>query len=362
MRIDLEARPQRSTLREILAPIGALVVAILIGGIVVALMGRSTLEAFDVYFVEPLSQSYSLQAIAVKASPLILIAVGLAFCYRANLWNIGAEGQFIAGGALGGWLGLLTHDGAMQGAVGGWWILPAMMVLGALGGLLYAMIPALLRVWLNVSEILTSLMLVYVAQLGLDWLVRGPWKDPEGHNLPVSVNFDPESTLPVLFDGGSLHLGVLLAPIVVAIAALVFARTLFGYEVRLVGSAPKAARFGGFNDRTIAVAAFAISGGLAGLAGVAEVSGRIGQLLPSISPGYGFSAIIVAFLGRLSPIGIFIAGLVLALTFVGGEDAQIALHLPGDLTLAFQGVLLICVLAADVLARYRLRFTMGTRS
>jgi len=362
MRIDLEARAQRSTLREVLAPVGAMIVAILIGGVVVALMGRSPATAFSVYFIEPLSQSYSLQAIAVKATPLILIAVGLAFCYRANLWNIGAEGQFIAGGALGGWLGLLTHDGAWQGTFGGWWILPAMMALGALGGILYALIPALLRVRLNVSEILTSLMLVYVAQLALDWLVRGPWKDPAGHNLPVSVNFDAQATLPVLLDGGSLHLGTALAPIVVAIAAVVFARTLFGYQVRLVGSAPKAARFGGFNDRTIAIAAFAISGGLAGLAGVIEVSGKIGQLIPSISPGYGFSAIIVAFLGRLSPVGILIAGLVLALTFVGGEDAQIALHLPGDLTLAFQGVLLICVLAADVLARYRLIFRMGAAS
>ena len=359
MRIDLEARAQRSTLREILAPVGALIVAILIGGIVVSLMGISPLAAFNVYFVEPLSQSYSLQAIAVKATPLALIAVGLTFCYRANLWNIGAEGQFIAGGALGGWLGLLTNGGAMQGTLGGWWILPAMLVLGVLGGALYGLIPALLRIKLNVSEILTSLMLVYVAQLGLDWLVRGPWKDPAGHNLPVSVSFDPEATLPILFDGGSLHLGVLLAPIVVAIAWIVFSRTLFGFQVRLVGSSPRAARFGGFNDSTIAIAAFAISGGLAGLAGVIEVSGKIGQLIPSISPGYGFSAIIVAFLGRLNPVGALIAGLVLALTFIGGEDAQIALHLPGDMTLAFQGVLLICVLAADVLARYRLIFKMG---
>ena len=359
MRIDLEARAQRSTLREILAPVGAMIVAILIGGIVVSLMGISPLAAFNVYFVEPLSQSYSLQAIAVKATPLVLIAVGLTFCYRANLWNIGAEGQFIAGGALGGWLGLVTNGGAMQETLGGWWILPAMLVLGALGGMLFGLIPALLRVKLNVSEILTSLMLVYVAQLGLDWLVRGPWKDPAGHNLPVSVNFDPEATLPILFDGGSLHLGVLLAPIVVVIAWIVFSRTLFGFQVRLVGSSPRAARFGGFNDSRIAIAAFAISGGLAGLAGVIEVSGKIGQLIPSISPGYGFSAIIVAFLGRLNPIGALVAGLVLALTFIGGEDAQIALHLPGDTTLAFQGVLLICVLAADVLARYRLSFRTG---
>jgi simple sugar transport system permease protein len=359
MRIDLEARAQRSTLREILAPVGAMVVAIIIGGIVVSLMGISPLDAGRVYFIEPLSQSYSLQAIAVKATPLVLIAVGLTFCYRANLWNIGAEGQFIAGGALGGWLGLLTNGGAMQDTLGGWWVLPAMLIMGIVGGVLYGLIPALLRVKLNVSEILTSLMLVYVAQLGLDWLVRGPWKDPAGHNLPVSVNFDPEATLPILFDGGSLHLGVLLAPIVVIIAAIVFSKTLFGFQVRLVGSAPRAARFGGFNDSTIAIAAFAISGGLAGLAGVIEVSGKIGQLIPSISPGYGFSAIIVAFLGRLNPVGALLAGLVLALTFIGGEDAQIALHLPGDMTLAFQGVLLICVLAADVLARYRLTFSMG---
>lgn len=361
MRIDLEARPKRSTLREILSPVIALIVAVLIGGAVVAIMGRSPLTAFDVYFVQPLSQFYSLQAIAVKASPLILIAVGLAFCYRANLWNIGAEGQFIAGGALGGWIGLLTHDGAYQ-AIGSWWILPAMILLGILGGVLYAMIPAALRVWLNVSEILTSLMLVYVAQLTLDWLVRGPWKDPHGFNFPVTVNFDPEATLPILFDGGTLHLGVLFAPIVVIVAAIVFSKTIFGFQVRLAGSSPKAARFGGFNDKRIAFAAFAISGGLAGLAGIAEVSGKIGQLLTTISPGYGFSAIIVAFLGRLSPVGIFIGGLVLAVTFVGGEDAQIALKLPGDLTLAFQGVLLICVLAADVLARYRLRLRLGAES
>jgi ABC-type uncharacterized transport system permease subunit len=354
MRIDLEARAQRSTIREILAPVAAMVVAILIGGVVIALMGRSPLQAFVVYFVEPLSQSYSLQAIAVKASPLILIAIGLAFCYRANFWNIGAEGQFIAGGALGGWLALATAGGE-----GGWWILPAMLILGVVGGLLWAMIPALLRVWLGVSEILTSLMLVYVAQLGLDWLVRGPWKDPKGFNFPVSVNFDDSATLPILIDGGTLHLGVIFAPIVAIIAAIVFSRTLFGFQVRLVGSSPRAARFAGFSDRAITIAVFAISGGLAGLAGIIEVSGKIGQLLTSISPGYGFSAIIVAFLGRLSPAGIFLAGLVLALTFVGGEDAQIAMKLPGDLTLAFQGVLLIVVLAADVLARYRLKFRMG---
>ena len=224
------------------------------------------------------------------------------------------------------------------------------------------MIPALLRVWLNVSEILTSLMLVYVAQLALDWLVRGPWKDPGGHNLPVSVNFDPEATLPILFDGGSLHLGVL-------VCADRRRRSRRSSSPKLCsaircGLSVRRPRRRASPASTIARSRSPPSPFQArspGLPALSKSPGRIGQLLPSISPGYGFSAIIVAFLGRLSPVGIFIAGLVLALTFVGGEDAQIAMHLPGDLTLAFQGVLLICVLAADVLARYRLRFTLGSQ-
>jgi simple sugar transport system permease protein len=354
MRIDLEARPKRSVLLDILAPLIALALAILIGGVVVAILGKSPLAAFQVYFVAPLAEGWSLQEVAVKAAPLVLIATGLAFCYRANIWNIGAEGQFVAGGALGSWIALVTHDGAYQSGIGGWWIIPAMMALGALGGCLYAMIPAILRVTLGVSEILSSLMLVYVAQLGLDYLVRGPWRDPQGHNFPQSVGFDDVATLPPLIEGGRLHAGVLIALAVVLVAALVLSRTLFGYQVRLVGSAPKAARFAGFSDRRLTIIVFGISGALAGLAGICEVSGQIGQLQPSISPGYGFTAIIVAFLGRLNPIGILVAGLVLALTYIGGEGAQIALKLPLDMTSAFQGILLMCVLAADAFTRYKI--------
>ena len=295
----------------------------------------------------------------MKATPLVLIAIGLSFCFRANLWNIGAEGQFIIGGAMGGWIALLTHGGAGQGTLGSWWVLPAMLVFGAFCGMLYALIPALLRVWLGVSEILTSLMLVYVAQLFLDYMVRGPWRDPKGFNFPVTVNFDDAATLPLLIDGGRLHAGVLIALAVVAIAAVVMSRTLFGYEIRLFGSAPRAARFAGFSNDRLTLTVFAISGALAGLAGICEVSGQIGQLQPAISPGYGFTGIIVAFLGRLSPIGILVAGLVLALTYIGGESAQVAMKLPFYLTGAFQGVLLMCVLTADVFTRYRLRISGG---
>ena len=355
MRIELQPRLNPSRWLGVAAPVAALAVALVIGGLIVAVLGKSPLDAFRVYFVDPLTQDWSLQALAVKASPLVMIAVGLCFCFRANLWNIGAEGQFIAGGALGGALALATHGVAHTGPLGGGWILPAMLALGFLGGALYALIPAVLLVGLGVSEILSSLMLVYVARLGLDYLVRGPWRDPAGFNFPVSVNFDPEATLPSLVEGASLHAGVLVTLVVAVLAAVVFARTMFGFEIRIVGAAPRAARFAGFSQSRLALAVFALSGGLAGLAGIMEVSGQIGQLQPSISPGYGFTAIIVAFLGRLQPLGVLVAGLVLALTYVGGEGAQIALKLPLDVTTAFQGILLICVLGADVATRYRVR-------
>ena len=362
MRIDLQPRTTQQRWLDVAAPVVAFAAALLIGGLIVAIEGHSPLEAFDVYFVEPLIQGWSLQEIAVKASPLIIMAIGLSFCFRANLWNIGAEGQFIAGGALGGWLGLATHDGAYQGMLGGGWILPTMLLLGILGGAVYALVPALLRVTLGVSEILTSLMLVYVARLGLDYLVRGPWRDPQGFNFPVSVTFDPEATLPMLIDGGRLHAGILITLAAVVVAGVVFSRTLFGFEIRVVGQAPRAARFAGFSENRLALALFIISGGLAGLAGICEVSGQIGQLQPSISPGYGFTAIIVAFLGRLSPWGIVLAGVVLAVSYVGGEAAQIALKLPQDVTTAFQGILLICVLAADVFTRYHVRIVRGSKA
>jgi len=355
MRLDLVPRAGRSPLAAILAPALAFLAAVLLGGVAVALLGVSPTAAFAAYFIAPLSELWSLQEIALKAAPLALIATGLAFCYRANLWNIGAEGQFVVGGLAGGCVALAT-----QGSAGfTLWILPAMLVAGTLAGVAYAMIPAVLKVRLGVSEILTSLMLVYVAQLLLDYMSRGPLRDPAGYNFPQSVAFDAAARLPYLMEGETLHAGVLVAFAAVVLATIVLGRTLFGFEVRVVGASPRAARFAGFSEARLTLAAFAVSGGAAGLAGIAEVAGKIGQLQPTISPGYGFTAIIVAFLGRLSPPGILAAALVIALTTIGGEGAQIDLRLPLDLTRAFQGLLLGLVLGADVLTRFKVRLVPG---
>jgi general nucleoside transport system permease protein len=237
-----------------------------------------------------------------------------------------------------------------------------MLVLGALGGALYALIPAICRVYFGASEILTSLMLVYVANLGMDYLVRGPWRDPQGLNFPTTAAFDPAASIPTLFEGvGRLHAGSVLTLIAVMLAAVLLGQTIRGFEIRVVGAAPRAARFSGFNADRLVLFTFAISGALAGLAGIIEVAGPIGHLDPGVSSGYGFTAIIVAFLGRLNPVGILVAGLFLALTFIGGESAQISMKVPLDLTKVFQGILLFYVLACDSLIVYRIRVLRSVR-
>ena len=236
MRLELEPRARRSPALDLLAPIIAFAAALCIGAVMILALGKSPAQAFSVYFVEPLTQEWSREAILKKAAPLILIAIGLSFCFRSNIWNIGAEGQLVVGGALGGYVGLLTL-GQPDGAIV--WVLPAMMLTGALGGLAYALIPALLRVRFGVSEILTSLMLVYVAELWLDYMVRGPWRARGAFNMPVPAPLDPAAVLPPITAEG-LHAGVLFAPVAV-VAAMALLRTLFGFQTRLVGDAARAA-------------------------------------------------------------------------------------------------------------------------
>jgi simple sugar transport system permease protein len=350
MQLVLEKRAERSNFIAVASPLIAIAFTLVTMAILFAILGKNPIEALGVYFIDPLTDSYSLQEIVVKATPLVMIAIGLSLCYIANIWNIGAEGQFIVGAVCGSWLAVRTN-----GADVGYWVLPAMLLLGALGGALYALIPAICRVYFGASEILTSLMLVYVADLGMDYLVRGPWRDPKGLNFPTTADFDPVATVPTLIEGGRLHAGSIIALVFVMLAAVLLGRTIMGFEIRLVGAATRAARFSGFNAYRLVLFTFAVSGALAGLAGIIEVAGPIGHLQPGISPGYGFTAIIVAFLGRLNPIGILMAGLFLALTFIGGEEAQISIKVPLDLTKVFQGILLFYVLACDSLIVYRVR-------
>ena len=356
MPLVLEKRAERSAGIAVVSPLIAVALTIVTMSILFMLIGKDPVAALTVYFITPLTDAYSLQEIAVKAAPLVMIAIGLSLCYLANVWNIGAEGQFLVGAVAGSWLAVKT-----QGTDAGPWVLPVMLLLGAAAGALYALIPALCKVRFGASEILTSLMLVYVAELLLDYLVRGPWRDPAGFNFPTTAEFDPVATVPLLIEGGRLHLGTAIALVIAVAAAILLGRTIKGFEIRVVGAAPRAAAFGGFSSKQLVLLTFAISGALAGLAGIIEVAGPVGHLQPGISPGYGFTAIIVAFLGRLNPVGILVAGLFLALTFIGGEQAQIAMKIPLDMTKVFQGILLFYVLACDSLILYRITLTLPQR-
>jgi general nucleoside transport system permease protein len=348
MRLVLEKRPEASTAMAIASPFIAFALTLIAGAIIFTLRGDNPFSALYVYFVEPLTAWWSVEQLIVKASPLILIAVGLAIAYRANVWNIGAEGQLTAGAILGGAVPVLFPE--WQSPL----VLVLMLILGTLGGMAWGAIPAYLRNRFNANEILTSLMLVYVVQLMLDWLVRGPWRDPQGFNFPKSITFSDWQTLP--FISSSIHAGVLFALIAAVALFYLMAKTLKGFEVRVAGEATRAARFAGFSRERTTLFCFLLSGGLAGLAGVTEVAGVINQLQPQISPGYGFTAIIVAFLGRLNPVGVLFAGLLLALSYLGGEAAQMSLGISDKIARVFQGILLFFILLCDTFILYRLRF------
>jgi len=345
----LEPRGQHSAAWTYASPLLALALTLAASALVFALLGKSPGTALYTFFIKPLTAEGSLPELLVKASPLVLIATGLSLGFRANVWNIGAEGQYTLGALAGGGLALWFYDSTSP------LLLPAMIVAGVLGGMAWAAIPAWLRTRFNANEILTSLMLTYVAQLILIYLVTGPWRDPEGYGFPQSRLFSDAATMPLLVAGTRLHLGVLLALLVVVGAWGVLGKSLIGFQLKVVGQAPRAARYAGFSDRALVWLSMMLGGGLAGAAGLFEVAGPVGQLTPQISPGYGFTAIIVAFLGRLHPVGVLFAGLLLALSYLGGEAAQIELGMPNAVTGIFQGILLFFLLACDLLILYRPR-------
>ena len=352
--LRLERRTQPSIPMQIASPLIAAAATLLTGFVLFGMLGKSPQAAFSVFFIEPVASLYGVSELLLKATPLMLCAVGLAIGFRANVWNIGAEGQFIVGALAGGGVALFVPGL-------GSFALPCMLVAGVMGGMAWAAIAALLRTRFNASEILVTLMLVYIARLLLSYCVHGPWRDPAGFNFPQSAAFAETQLLPLLFAGTRLNAAFLLALAFTALAWFFVSWTFAGYRMRVAGLAPAAAAYAGYSEKRNIWLALLISGGAAGLAGISEVAGPIGLLSPEISPGYGFAAIIVAFVGRLHPPGIALASLLMSLLYLGGEAAQIEMQLPAAITALFQGVLLFYLLAADLFISFRLvRARRGT--
>lgn len=341
--LKLEPRQTPSKIWLIFSPLVALLGTVITGIFLFSFLGKSSIAALQTLFILPLSNLYGLTEIAVKAAPILLIAVGLAVCFQAKVWNIGAEGQFIIGAIFSSTVALGFPN------VNNYSLVLLSLIAGVVGGAIWGSIPAVLKVQFNANEILTSLMLNYVAISVLNYLVRGVLKDPQGYNFPESAPFSEFASLPSLITGTRLHLGVIFALVVALLIWGVLRQTFFGFSVRVVGSSPDAADYAGIKSDRIIWLSLLISAGLAGLAGACEVLGPIGQLRPGISPGYGYTAIIAAFIGRLHPLGIILASLVMALFYVGSELLQIKLGLSLALVGVFQGILFFFLLATDLL-------------
>ena len=353
MRLQFEPRPTPSLAAQVLAPVAAFSLTVVFGSVFFLILDLDPFETLHVFLVRPLSSANGVSEWLLKASPLVLIGLGLAVGFRANVWNIGAEGMFICGAIAAGWFALAFGDGDHL------WLLPLMALAGIAGGMAWASVPAFLKVRFSTNEILVTLMLNYVAILLLGYLVRGPWRDPFGFNFPQTALFGPSALFDPLVGVYRVNTSIFITLVAVGIAWVFVQRTFTSYRMTVGGAAPAAARFAGFRESHSVWLGLLAGGGCAGLAGMMEVAGPLGQLTGHISPGYGFAAIIVAFIGRLHPFGIVLGGLLLSLLYMGGESAQIMLRLPAALTRTFQGALLFFLLAADFFIYYRPRFIGG---
>ena len=349
--IKIEKRNDVPMALYFFTPFIAIILTILGGGIIFYILGFNPIEALKFYFITPISNLYGFSELLLKATPLCLIAIGLSFCFKSNNWNIGAEGQLTFCAIVGGGVALLFYNQE------GFYILPIVILAGAIGGMLYASIPAILKTYFNTNEILVSLMLVYVSKLILDYLVVGPWSNPEGFNFPETRQFSESARLPILFEGLRIHAGIFLALAAVVVSWFIFYKTYLGFQMKVSGFSLKTAKYAGYKGKKMIILVFLISGACAGLAGVGEITGPIGQLHREVSPDYGFTAIIVAFLGRLHPVGIIFASLIVAITYLGAETAQIFMQIPKYTGQVFQGMILFFLLASDYLLFFKIKFT-----
>jgi ABC-type uncharacterized transport system permease subunit len=346
----LIARPSPSRAWTYASPLLALAVTVLVGLTIFSLLGKDPLRGLTMFFWEPIKSGYAVGELLVKATPLLIIALGLSVCFRSGVWNIGAEGQFVMGAIFAGWMALQADKTT------GAWIIPAILLAGVLGGMLWAGITALLKDRFHANEILVSLMLVYIAIFTLNFVVNGPLKDPAGYNFPQSKSFEAVTQIPRLFKGSRVSIGILLGLLGAGGLWLFLFRSKAGFALAVGGLAPHAARYAGFSSRSALWTALLISGGAAGLAGGLEVAGPIGQLTPYVPAGYGFAAIIVAYVGRLHPVGVVLASLLMSMFYIGGELAQSRMGIPKSVTGVFQGLLLFSLLACDTLIAYQLKW------
>jgi ABC-type uncharacterized transport system permease subunit len=349
MRLVFERRLQPSTLAACGGMGLSLILALIMGAVVFWSAGANPLKAYAVMAVGAFGSLYDISEVLVKAIPLIFCGLSVGLAAKILLWNVGAEGQLAVGGIGSAAIALFVSPFLPPALV-----LPCMVVAGFLGGGLWAAITGLLKAKMGVNEILTSLMLNYVAIYWLEHLYFGPWRDPMGMGFPGTAMFPEPAWLP-RFPQTRVHLGLVFCILAALIIRWIFARTRWGYEIRVIGENPKAARLARMNINGYIFWVIFVSGGLAGLAGMAEASGIHYRLQQGLTVGYGYVGIIVACLARLTPVGILFVAIFLAGLLVGGDQLQVVMHLPSSVGLVLEGTLLFFVLGSDMLSKYRVR-------
>jgi simple sugar transport system permease protein len=331
----------------ITAPLIALVLTCLASLLLFAALGKPAGAALYALLLKPFLSWYSFSEVLLKMAPLLLIAQGLAIGFRANVFNIGAEGQFIVGALCASALPVYFPDGDFP------LMLPTMIAVGALGGMVYALIAAGLRTRFGASEILVTLMMALIAVQILNYLLLGPWKDPRGFNFPQTVMFPDNALLPILFSGTRTNISLLFALLASVFAYLMMQHHFRGYQIRTAGLAPHAARYAGFSAPKMVWLSLGLGGLAAGIAGASEVAGPLGQLQRSVTSGYGYAAIIVAYVGGLNPIGIVASSFLISVLYIGGDSATVSAGLPVAAVELFQGMLLAFYLLTFTLIRFR---------
>lgn len=327
--------------------IASVLLALVVCGIFIAANGMNPFPVYEKLLSGAFGSSFGLTETLVKSIPLLLCGLGVSIAYRISVWNIGAEGQFTAGAIAATSVTIYFPDLPIYLSI------PLMILFGIAAGGLWGLLTAIPRTYFQVNELITSLMLNYVALLALNYFVFGPWKDPKGFNFPGTPEFTAAQTLPVLGDT-RLHLGLLFAIIVVALYAFTIRYTRWGYELRLIGANAEAAKNAGIHISRHILLVMVISGGLAGLAGMSEVSGVTHRLMYGISPGYGYTAIIVAWLAKLNPIGLVVSSFLFGGLIVGGYSVQ-TIGLPSSISNMIQGAILFFLIAGDTIGKFRLR-------